>query len=478
MFGLSVFVLRQSTHPGLNTVAAIPLAIYGLQRGLDEGRNRWILLAGFLTGITAFTGLYIFVCLLISLGIFFLFQLPRQWKTRTFWASMMLLLAISGSISALRIYPMLRESAALDEALTKGGGLEYGSDLLDHFVHRDNSITEYVFSSLLREPVPPVRGDGYLGYVTLFLAAIGLVSAKPRRMTLFWFFLLLSFFILKLGPALVIKGHTYTEIILPKHHLNELFPAVFKAFWITAYFHVGMLLPLAILAVLGLRRLRASAPAKIGGMVILACLALNLLETIKPPDANILPAEQMDFVDWLRSEDQQDAIRLINVPFGRGPSKRYALYQAVSNGYPHAEGLAARTPSAAYAYIRNNALLAIWRNEKGILCLPFNEGAFRQSLDQLLADGFSHVVFHNDVIRAIRFANYSVMSVEPAFEDAYARVYRLRDLHGACEESALVGSNVSPQLAAIMSPTSIGSEWETHDLSDPPGEIAQLDRWI
>ncbi|MCY4062211.1 MAG: hypothetical protein OXG53_07575 [Chloroflexi bacterium] len=474
VFGLSVFVLRHPTHPGLNTVAAIPLVMYGLQRGLDEGRHRWILLAGALIGITAFTGMYIFVCLVISVGVFLLFQFPKQWKARGFWASIMLLLVVAGAISALRIYPMLREGAALDEALYKGGGREFGSDLLDHFVHRENRITEHIFASVLREPVPPLRGDGYLGYVTLILAAIALLKAKPRRTTLFWFFLFLTFFVLKLGPALVIKGHTYAEIILPKHHLNVWFPTVFKAFWITAYFHAGLLLPLATLAVLGLRRLRDALPVKIGGIVILACLTLNLLETIKPLPAYIVPAQQLHFMDWLRSEDKQDAIRLINVPFGRGPSKRYALYHAFS-GYPHAEGLASRTPSAAYAYIRENTLLAAWRNEKGIMCLPFNEGAFKHALDQLLADGFSHAVFHNDFIRPVQFEYYSVMSIHPAYEDQYAKVYRLRDMHGACEDSALFGSNVLPELADIMEFSAMASDLNARDLSDLPNDEARLD---
>ena len=473
-FGLSVFVINRPGQPDLCTLAAVPLVMYGMHRGLAERRNRWIVLAGILIGITAFTGMYIFVCLVISVGIFALFQLPKFWRARGFWASFVLLLAIAGSISAIRIYPMLREDAGLDEALYKGGGREYGSDLLDHFVHRENVITEQVFSSVLSQPVPPLREDGYLGYVVLILATIGLLKAKPRSTTLFWFVLFLTFFVLKLGPALVVNGRIYADIILPKYHLNILFPAVFKAFWITAYFHVGLLLPLAILAVYGLRCLLAVIPANIGRFVVLAFLLLNLLETIEPPDALIVPAQQLQYVDWLRGEDQQDEIRLIHVPFGRGPSKMVALYQTF-DGYPHAEGLASRTPAAAYSYIRDNALLNAWRNNKGSLCRPFNEGAFKHALDQLLADGFTHAIYHEDPRRPVRFANYSVMSVEPAFVNPHTRVYRLRDLHGACEDSALVGSNVLPQLAAIMSPTLIESERDTHDLSDPPDEIAQLD---
>ena len=475
VFGLSVFVVSRPGQPDLSTVAAVPLVMYGLQRWLAERRNRWLVLAGVLIGSTAFTGMYIFVCLLISVGIFILFQLPKLWKAREFWISVVLLLAVAGSISALRVYPMMRDGAALDEALQKGGGREYGSDLLDYFAHRENLITEHVFSTVLREPVPPIREDGYLGYVALILAAVGLLLSKPRDRTLFWFVLFLTFFLLKLGPYLIVNGRAYADIILPKYHLNFIFPAVFKGFWITAYFHVGILLPLAILAVFGLRRLLAAIPAKIGPLVVIACLVLHLLETIEPPDSTIVPAERLHYIDWLRSEDDQAEIRLINLPFGRAPSKLYALYQVFS-GYPQVEGLASRTPSEAYSYIRQNALLSAWRNQKGILCLPFNEGAFSYALDQMHTDGFTHVVFHNGVSRPIRFANYSVMSVKPAYEDQYARVFRLPDLRDACQESALLHSNVFPRLASIMSPSAMAVKADATNASDLPNEGARLDK--
>ncbi len=474
VFGLSVFVNKHPMHPDLNVVAAIPLVMYCMQRALSERRRRWILLAGVLVGLTAFTSMYTLVCLAITVGVFLMFKLPKYWNARGFWTSILLLLVVSGAICAPRVYPMMRESAALDEALGKGGGQERGSDLLDLFLHPENIVTENILASLLREPVPGLRTDGYLGYVTLLLAAIGLVKSRPRGQSLLWLAVFLIFLVLKLGPALTINGHTYDHILLPKHYLNILFPAAFKAFWITAYFHIGMLLPLAILAALGLRTLRTVFPARIFQFFVLACLALNLIETIEPPDAFAIPAPWLDHIAWLRTEERQEDIRLINVPFGRGPSKRYALLQVFS-GYPYAEGLAARTPSAAYAYIRENLILDAWRNEEGVLCLPFNEGAFDHALDQLLADGFSHAVFHNDVIRTIRFANYSVMSIEPAFENQYARVYRLRDLRGACDEFALFSPSVLPQLAAIMSPAAIASDLDASDLRDPAKDSADLD---
>ena len=452
LFGLSVFVIEHAVQPDANSVAVFPLVMYCMQRGFNERRARWMIPAGVITGLTAFTGMYIFVCLLITIGIFTLFNLPKRWKARKFWVSLALLLALAGSISALRIVPMMSAGAGLDEALGKGGGREYGSDLLDSFVHRDNVVSELVFAPLLQEPEPPFREDGYIGYVALLLAGIGLVKTKPRRRTLIWFLLFLVFFVLKLGPALTVNGHTFDDIVLPKAHLNSMIPVVFEAFWITAYFHIGLLLPLAILSAFGLRHLLAAFPAKSHRFIVIICLVLTFFETIEPPDSYTVPSSQLDYMDWLRLEDRQEEIRLINVPFGRGPSKRYALFQ-IFNGYPHAEGLASRTPAAAYDYIRANLILDTWNSEEGILCLPFNESAFIHALDQLLGDGFSHIVFHNDIIRLVKFANYSFISIQPAFENEYARVYRLGELRNICDENAFFSPGVLPQLASLMSPS-------------------------
>lgn len=451
VFGLSVNVIVRPGQPDVNMLATVPLALYCLQRGLAERRNRWIVLAGVLIGLTAFIGLYIFVCLLISVGAFILFQLPGRWKARAFWVSIIVLALAAGSTSFFRVYPMMRDDDALDEALMKGGGREYGSDLLDYFVHRENVVTEFVFASILRQPVPLEREDGYLGYVALVLAAFGLLKSKPRRSLLLWLLLFLTFFVLKLGPYLTINERIYTDIVLPKYHLNYLRPPVFRGFWITAYFHVGILLPLAILAVFGLRRLLAAIPAKAVPSVVIALLALVILETFEPPDSFTVPTDRLNYIEWLRGEERPSENRLINVPFGRGPSKEYALYHAYS-GYPHAEGGASRMPSVAFSYLKENALLKAWRDEDGILCLPFNGGFFSQAIDQLRADGFSHAVFHNDTVRDIWFANYSVMSVQPAYEDDYVRLYRLPDLRDACDEDGLLRPGVLLQLAAIMLP--------------------------
>ena len=68
IFGLSVFVIEHPEHPDLNLVATIPLVMYCIQRGFAERRAGWMVPAGILSGLTALNSMYIFVCLVITVG--------------------------------------------------------------------------------------------------------------------------------------------------------------------------------------------------------------------------------------------------------------------------------------------------------------------------------------------------------------------------------------------------------------------------
>lgn len=468
IFGLSVFVMEHPVHPDLNIVAPIPLVMYCIQRAFDEWRPRWMIPAGILSGATAFVSLYIFACLALTVGIYMIFKLAGLWRTRAFWVGMLLLVALSASVSAFRLYPMMREAGAWDEALNKARGQEHPSDLLDLFVHKENIVTEGVLAAL-QTARPPVREDGYLGYVALFLAAFGLIRSGSRRDSLVWLVILLAFVALKLGSTLTINGQVYEAFPLPKRYLNSMVPTLFRAFWITAYFHVGILLPMAILAARGLSSALSLAPAKRRSLIVIVCLLLNLLETIEPPDSRAMPADWLNYNSWLHSEGQAQDIRLINLPFGRGPSKRYAFFHAIS-GYPHAEGLAARTPAAAYDYIRGNAILNAWNKGEGILCLAYNQGVFKLAIDQLAADGFTHIVVHGVHWGHYAFANFSLISLIPDYEDPYVKVYRLRNLPESCDHATFWRRDVMSRITSI----SLGNFRQAKIHGGPPYEGASL----
>ena len=145
-----------------------------------------------------------------------------------------------------------------------------------------------------------------------------------------------------------------------------------------------------------------------------------------------VPQERLDFIDWLKMEDDQGAVRLVNIPMGRIPSISYKLYQTMS-GYPHAEGAIARTPEGAYDYIRASYLLRAWRNHRPINCEVSVQDFYLSDLAKLETDGFSHVVFHR-LLPDIRKIGESFAYAQPSYEDQSVSIYRLEDLRESCPE--------------------------------------------
>lgn len=143
----------------------------------------------------------------------------------------------------------------------------------------------------------------------------------------------------------------------------------------------------------------------------------------------MIHADEFAYINWLNQEDEND-IRLINLPMGRSKTKRYMLHLAL-NGYPHAEGAISRTPDAAFDYIRANAILGSWNSHTAISCEIDSRDLYLSALERLETDGFSHVVFH----RLRRYGDKIVDSfrtAKPSYHDDYVSIYRLEDLRDSC----------------------------------------------
>ncbi len=438
VFGFSQHVVGHPNHPMVNLLTTIPLSLYALQRGIGEGNLKWMLLSGFLLGITAFIGMYIFVCLLLTLVLFFLCFTYSKWRQPRFWIGTVLLFAVGASVSLVHIYPMIEDTSQLDEALQKNLGEESGNDFLSYFVNGGHPWLTPVFVEVFDLNA---RGElnfreqhrtSYLGYLPLLLIALGFSSSDHRRKMLPWFMLLLPFLILRLGSMLRVNGVLYPEVLLPKHFLNAVIPFIFQAFHETDHFQIGVLLPLSVLSCFGLAVLLKSFSKRYRAFVVVGAVALLAFEYYQPPVGQVIPDRQLAFNDWLKSEPNQEDIRLVNLPMGRRYSKIYGFYQTI-NGYPHAEGLANRTPDRSYNYILQNHLLAAWHKRGNPDC---SSGAFDRYLaavDQLLGDGFSHVVLHHSARRVNEIAD-SFRNIPPAYRDEYVSIYNVLELRENCLE--------------------------------------------
>ena len=139
------------------------------------------------------------------------------------------------------------------------------------------------------------------------------------------------------------------------------------------------------------------------------------------------------------------------MPLRRKVSKLYGFYQAI-NGYPHIEGLASRTPRAAYATIDGNYLLRSWKKSEVLTCQPANEADYLAAVTELAAAGFSHVVAHQRLDRDRALLN-SLNSIPAVYADYFTTIYKLSDLRQSCSArdfalADLVGEGHSALLPA------------------------------
>ena len=425
--GMSGYVVGRTSQPDVALIATLPLSLYFYHRSVVETRWRSAI-------VSAFIGMYTFVCILLSLGLYILYFARSHWRDRAYWLRIVLLLAVAAGISIWRIYPLIEESSALDAALDKSSEREQGNDLLQYFINYENPIynrliTNRITSSFVTLPTPGPWSTSYLGYIPLLLIGFGLIRYTYRRRMGPWIALILPFLLLRLGSVLTINTVQVSTIFLPKHYLDNLIPAVFQAFHATDHFQTGILLPLAVLSCYGLQATLAAIPERKRALLILALIGLLAIEYYRTLDPAIVTEEETAFLVWFDGQDE-GPIRLINLPMGRGNSKFYGFYQTLS-GFPHVEGLASRTPPEAYSYIESNLLLETWRRDTSILCTADNRSDYLAAVDQLLEDGFSHLVLHIARLKPYTVQR-SFVNLSPAYEDDYAAIYMLDDLPASC----------------------------------------------
>ena len=434
--GFSGFVVGRPSQPNAAFLTTVPLSLYFLHRGFAEMRWRFIAISGLLLGATAFIGLYIFVCLLLTVGAYIVYFSACRWKDRRFWLMVTAVIAFVGFSGLLRSYPMFSDSSDLEGILDKTSGLETENDLLQFFINYENPffnrlITNRVTSSIVLLPDPGRWNTSYLGYVPLLLIGLGLIRKNYRRRMFPWLLLLVPFFLLRLGSVLTINGQVIDSVVLPKYTLDRLVPVVFEAFYSTDHFQTGVLLPLAVLSCYGLLAFLDSFPMRRRGGIVLLLIALLAAEYYRsPPGGRIVSEEEVAYLDWL-AEESDEPVRLINLPMNRGNSKTYIFYQTIG-GFPQVEGLATRTPPSAYDYIKANPVLNAWHRRESLICTEENRNDYLAAVTQLGEDGFSHVILHYSLLKPDTIEG-SFSGLEPAYENEFAAIYRLTTLSEACQ---------------------------------------------
>ena len=479
VFGFSPHVIGHPFHPDIAAMATVPLTLYCLHRGVKEDRLALVVLAGLLTGLTTVISLYMYISIVILLGFFLCAFAKSRWRERRFWLSVLLLGLAIAFTSLWRVYPLMSNSDSLGTAIAWHGAGEINSDALSFFVNYGNPLYGRLFESIAESSIRRhISTTSFLGFLPLLLIGAGLIKPATRRKMLPWVVLCAFFLILRLGSHLNVKGITYTDIWLPKYYLDQIASSVFGAFWEVDNFMMGALFPFAVLACFGLVALQkrydiAANPKFILALALVVAFEYHMpieTDSVFPAGDGVISDERLAFLDWLDQENN-DSIRLVNLPMGRSNSKAYNLYQLLS-GYPQAEGAISRTPESAFNYIRANHLLNAWHNQQSVSCDLIDRQTYLTGLAQLEADGFSHVVYHQGFRDWLKISD-SFRYLVPAYRDDFVSIYRLSGLRAGCSEEASARLTFTREYAqALQRPLVLDERLGTIVIFPPTAEAA------
>ena len=429
--GVNVWFTDYVTSPDLLLIGTLPLTLYCLHRSVMESRWRFAALAGICGGFTAFIGVYTFVFVLMTVGIYAIFLSVSHWRQSAFWLRLTLFAGVCASISIFRVYPMLADAAVLNEGVAYHLVKEESTDVLNFLILSRNPITGDFLHSVFNAAPDTSYSTAYLGYINLVFLACAVFHAPLRRRLAPWLVALVFFAVLRLGHYLTFNGLAHTSTVLPESVLSNLFPTIIGSIGKTRYFQIGVIIPLAVLSCYGLSVLLKSKRAEKRVALVLLSMLVVAVEYYFPREGTVLERERTLYIDWLQSEDETP-IKLINLPQSRLYSTFYLYFQSLSD-YPTAFGYANRNPHNVQAYINRNLLLRSWGNYHPVACLPSNKTqSFTAALDELLQTGFTHIVLHHwlhDEQHLVR----SFFNVPAAYDDGNVSVYRLADMRLNCE---------------------------------------------
>jgi hypothetical protein len=244
----------------------------------------------------------------------------------------------------------------------------------------------------------------YLGIVPLALAVFAAV--KHWRTSRFWAVTGLLWIVLALGAILRVRGQTYPSIKLPYALFGQYFP--FDTLRTPDRFNI--LVPLSLAALVGIALSHSKRRWVIGltaGLVLFEYLFVPIpMQT--PP---LSP-----FVQQMAEDTEQYAI--LDLPMGRSWSKLW-MYMQTIHGKPLVEGMAARTPPQAYAFVNSIPLLQAFRS--GVDLPPDIVSA---DLNRLSETGVRYILIHQDAASPEDVLRWtSLLQHPPVFLDETLIVY-------------------------------------------------------
>lgn len=423
IYAFAPYVIAHSSgHTDLSQTAPIPLTVLLIIVGVRQRRKAVAVAAGVMAGVTALTSLYLLNFLMLTLLLLFVGLALQEQRYRQGWFIRLCLLfgVVAVGTSLLRVGPILANLEQLSASIeAKYGAPEEYADLLAFVIP---SVKNPLFTDLVSSTTETFRKSKgyppYLGIVPLLLTGIALSWRRRAGEIWPWFGMAGVFFLLSLGPILHIQGEVFPAVPM-LFRLDRWLPPL----RVTApnYFHVALLLPLAIVAAYGILRLRRwlqRFDRRVSQLVLLL-IPLLLVEYWNGP----YPMSETPVPPFYAElADNYEGEAIISLPMGRHHSKFWLYYQTV-HGVPVVEGLSGRTPDSAYDYIRDNALLSAWAASRPLDCTTADGTVLDEAVARLVDDGFYYVIIQK--FMGAEWAN-SYFADPPIYESYVLIVHDLR----------------------------------------------------
>ncbi len=457
IFGFWPYTLSHYDHANMMVVFWVPLTLLFLlllfERGSDEpGRFQWALVLGTalslaMIGITRWQLLLMSSPILVGYVLYLYLATPAA-HGRTLLLELLaaagIALAIMAPLAAPLVFDQFTrdfpEEVFLDEAI-------WGrTDLLAYFVPS-------IHNGIWQERVAPIYDNfvvnqfytPFAGFTTLILSAVGVV--RRWRKSWIWLLLALFYFMLALGPELVINGRSFPALPMPYRLVEDFF--LMRMIRRPDRLNIFLSLPLAMLAGWGMQAVLAGIAGKtLRTAVAVGAAVLILLAYLPVPFATTQPQTPA----WLAGvADEAGEFAILDLPINdRSYDKWYMQYQT-DHGIPIATGHVSRLPRESSAFLDSVPFLANLEERDQIPDPAITDVA--QQLRLLSDAGIRYLILHK------AFANEGLQAVwrdwlivDPAHEDDELLVYNTaleagRDFtfsFGLAEEIGVVRAGFAP----------------------------------
>lgn len=319
-------------HPNLVCTQWLVWFLLFLIRTVREGRRRHILLAALFLILTAFARLQLFVLALFPAAIYLLYSLFAErecWNRRT-WGRLALVGALTATVLAYPLFPLVREQLAGDypDDIFIDEQSENQTDLLAYILPNTNhALRKRYLPDILETHV------AFVGYTALAVGIYGAVRAGWGARL--WLLIAAFSFFMALGPYLLVGGKTYPGIPMPYRLIGWSFPV--RILRNPHRFNILLAVPAAVLVGYGVHFLSQSKWR--ARLIPLLMAGLVLFEYLRTP----VPAARLQyspFYDHLAAESER--FGLYDLPMGfSGPAKFYMYLQTI-HGKPIVQGKMAR----------------------------------------------------------------------------------------------------------------------------------------